>query len=275
MEMPVLSHERERQLAMAWRDERDSQALDELIRSYLRLVVSQASRFRHYGLTMSDLMQEGVIGLMQAAERFEPERGFRFSTYAGWWVRSSMQEFILRNWSIVRLGSTAAQKSLFFNLRRLRARVGNPVDGPMDDRTRRQIAEILSVKVEDVENMERRLGVGDQSLHTLLGGDRGGDYESRLVDERPDPSQVIQQEMDGRKWRVLLRQSIAGLNEREQTIIRERRLSEQGCTLEELGMRLGISKERVRQIEQGALNKIRGEMTTRMGEDACALMVRG
>src|SRR5689334_6002037 len=165
MRMPLLSRDRELSLARRWRDGDDTEALHELVRAYTRLVVSLAARFRSYGLPMGDLVQEGNVGLMQAAARFEPERGVRFSTYAAWWIRSAMQDYILRNWSIVRTGTTAAQKSLFFNLRRLRAKIDDVSGRPLSPESKTRIAKELRVEVADVEAMEIRLGAADQSLN--------------------------------------------------------------------------------------------------------------
>ncbi|MEZ5826024.1 MAG: RNA polymerase factor sigma-32 [Geminicoccaceae bacterium] len=268
MAAPMLDMERERELARAWRDNRDSRALDELIGAYMRLVIAQANRFRHYGLPLGDLRQEGVVGLIQAADRFDPERGLRFSTYAGWWVRSAMQEFVLRNWSIVRLGSSATQKSLFFRLRRLRARIRAGDDELADGEVREGIARALSVRIEDVERMEKQIDGRDRSLNMPLAEGSDESFEDRLEDEGPDPETLAEQSVDGRKRRIWLSQSIAELNERERTIIRERRLREDGRTLEELGRWFGISKERVRQIEQRALLKLKASLMLRLGPEA-------
>ena len=271
MSAPILDFEREMELARAWRDHRDARALDELVQAYMRLVIAQAVRFRNYGLPLNDLRQEGVVGLMQAAERFDPERGLRFSTYAGWWVKSAMQEFVLRNWSIVRLGSSATQKSLFFRLRRLRARIRAGGEAMADDEVRETVARSLSVRIEDVERMERQIDGRDCSLHAPLGEGGSESFEDRLRDEGPDPETLAENAVDGRRRSLWLRESIAALNEREQTIIRERRLRENGRTLEELGRWFGISKERVRQIEQRALLKLRASLLSRLGKDAAPL----
>ena len=256
MEAPMLSREHEQALAIAWRERQDEAALHELVQAYMRLVVSAAARFRHYGLAMGDLVQEGVVGLMQAAARFEPEREVRFSTYASWWIRSAMQDFILRNWSIVRTGTTAAQKSLFFNFRRLRARIDDNGGAGIGDEGRASIAEQLSVAIADVESMEMRLAASDQSLNATVGAEGDTDWQDLLADERPSPETIVSTNMDMAARSRWLAESLAQLNEREQTIIRERRLREEGRTLEELGSKLGISKERVRQIEHRALQKL-------------------
>ena len=257
MNAPLLSREHELELARAWRNEGDEAALHELIKAYMRLVVSAASRFKNYGLPMSDLIQEGVVGLMQAAARFEPERDVRFSTYASWWIRSAMQDYILRNWSVVRTGTTAAQKSLFFNLRRLRAKIDDGSGGSMTDEGRATIAEALAVPINDVAAMEMRMMAGDQSLNATISPTGEDVWQDFLADERPNPEDVVSDRHDSRARTAWLRESLQELNDREQTIIRERRLREDGRTLEELGRRLGISKERVRQIEHRALQKLR------------------
>ena len=265
MNAPILSRERELGLARAWRDAGDRQALDELVDAYMRLVISTASKYRHYGLPVADLIQEGVVGLMQAAARFEPERELRFSTYASWWIRSAIQDFILRNWSIVRTGTTAAQKSLFFNLRRLRARIDDPAALHLDAEGRHAIAEQLGVRPAEVEAMEHRLSASDQSLNAPVSGETESEWQDTLGDERPDPEEIVGHRLDMSVRRAWLKRSISELTEREQMIIRERRLREDGRTLEELGRWLGVSKERVRQIEQRALEKLRHSLLDRVG----------
>ncbi|MFO1048668.1 MAG: RNA polymerase factor sigma-32 [Geminicoccaceae bacterium] len=266
MSAPLLSRERELDLARQWRCRQDERALHELIRCYLRLVVSTASRFKHYGLPLSDLVQEGVVGLMQAAARFEPERDVRFSTYASWWIRSAMQDFILRNWSVVRTGTTAAQKSLFFNLRRLRARIDDGRCAGLDDAGKAYIAQELAVDVREVEAMEMRLMGGDQSLNATISPAGEDAWQDFLADERPGPEEIVTGAHDGRQRSRWLALSLAELTERERTIINERRLREDGRTLEELGVRLGISKERVRQIESRALQKLKTALVRRVGD---------
>ena len=266
MSAPLLSRERELDLARRWRCRQDERALHELIRSYLRLVVSTAGRFKHYGLPMSDLVQEGVVGLMQAAARFEPERDVRFSTYASWWIRSAMQDFILRNWSVVRTGTTAAQKSLFFNLRRLRARIDDGRFAGLDDAGKAYIAQELAVDVREVEAMEMRLMGGDQSLNATISPTGEDVWQDFLADDRPGPEEIVTGAHDGRQRSRWLALSLAELSERERTIIHERRLREDGRTLEELGLRLGISKERVRQIESRALQKLKSALVRHVGD---------
>jgi RNA polymerase sigma-32 factor len=261
MRTPLLSRDREFELARCWREERNTVALHELVRAYTRLVIASAGRFRSYGLPIGDLVQEGNVGLMQAAARFEPERDVRFSTYAAWWVRSAMQDYVLRNWSIVRTGTTAAQKSLFFNLRRLRARI-DLSGAPLSEAGRHQIAVALKVDVAEVESMDMRLGAADQSLNAPLGaGD--DDWQDFLADRRPSPEELVMGQRDGATRSRWLNEALGELSPRERRIISDRRLREEGATLEELGRALGVSKERVRQLEHRALIKLRQSMRRR------------
>ncbi len=268
MNAPLLSREHELALARRWREQEDEKALHELVGAYVRLVVSMAHRFRNYGLPMNDLVQEGMVGLMQAAARFEPEREVRFSTYAAWWIRSAMQDYILRNWSVVRTGTTAAQKSLFFNLRRLRAQIDGGTSARLSEEGKAKIAEALDVNIGDVEAMEGRLSGSDQSLNATLTSDGEDTWQDFLADSGPTPDEIVEESIDSRTRGEWLRSSIAELNEREQIIIRERRLREDGRTLEELGRRFGISKERVRQIEARALQKLRVSLLKRIKDPA-------
>jgi RNA polymerase sigma-32 factor len=209
------------------------------------------------------LIQEGNIGLMQAAARFEPERDVRFSTYATWWIRSAIQDYILRNWSIVRIGSTASQKSLFFKMRHLAARLGRDGEqGPTELRDR--IAEALNVKVKDVEGMETRLTQADQSLNLTIGDEGGDEFQSLLPDEGPRPDEIVSDRIDSESRRQWLTEALDTLSARERTIIQQRRLVDDSLTLEELGKQLGVSKERVRQLEQRAMNKLRAVLVDRV-----------
>jgi RNA polymerase sigma-32 factor len=264
MNAPLLSRDHELDLARRWRGDGDERALHELIQSYMRLVISTASRFKNYGLPLGDLVQEGVVGLMQAAARFEPERDVRFSTYAAWWIRSAMQDYILRNWSVVRTGTTAAQKALFFNLRRLRAKIDDGRYGQLGEDGKAWIAQELDVEVAEVEAMEMRLMGGDQSLNAAISPGGEDAWQDFLADDRPNPEEIVGGSHDTQERARWLASSLAELSEREQTIIRERRLREDGRTLEELGERLGISKERVRQIEHRALQKLKVALLRRV-----------
>jgi RNA polymerase sigma-32 factor len=260
MREPLLSRDHEFELARRWREENDTLALHELVRAYTRLVIASAARFRNYGLPMGDLVQEGNVGLMQAAARFEPDREVRFSTYAAWWIRSAMQDYILRNWSIVRTGTTAAQKSLFFNLRRLRAKIDDVSGRPLSEEGKAKIAKELQVEVAEVESMEIRLGAADQSLNAPVGESGEDDWQDFLADARPSPEDVVIGLRDAATRTRWLAEALGELSPRERTIIHERRLREEGATLEELGRVLGVSKERVRQLEHRALQKLRDKM---------------
>lgn len=263
MKEPLLTRDHEFELAQKWRAEGDTESLHELVRSYTRLVVSTASRFRHYGLPIGDLVQEGNVGLMQAAARFEPDRGVRFSTYAAWWIRSAMQDYVLRNWSIVRTGTTAAQKSLFFNLRRLRARIEESSGAALTDAGRQKIADELHVDFAEVELMDMRLAAADQSLNVPVGETGEEDWQDFLPDRRPSPEDVVAVARDGETRSRWLAEALGELTARERAIIVERRLREEGATLEELGRELGVSKERVRQLEHRALLKLRQSIRRR------------
>lgn len=262
MNAPMLEKEHELALARRWRDERDEAALHELVSSYTRLVVSMATRFRNYGLPMGDLIQEGNIGLMQAAERFEPARELRFSTYASWWIRSAIQDYVLRNWSIVRTGTTSAQKSLFFNLRRLRNKIENRKEAEgLNDNDRAEIAETLNVRVKDVETMEGRMSGVDSSLNMRVGEDEGEEWQNFLPAEQPDPEEATIGVHDAQTRSAWLQKALSTLPDREQQIIRERHLGYETVTLEALGKDLGISKERVRQLEQRAMSRLKDSMS--------------
>ncbi|MCB1650599.1 MAG: RNA polymerase factor sigma-32 [Alphaproteobacteria bacterium] len=258
MDAPYLEKENELALARRWKEDGDERALHRLVSAYTRLAISMAMKFKHYGLPIGDLIQEGNIGLMEAAKRFDPDRELRFSTYASWWIRASIQDYILRNWSIVRTGSTSAQKSLFFNLRRLRARIEKQKESEgLNDNDRLKIAKELGVKPAEVEAMEGRLSGADQSLNATLGEDGEQDWQSLLADKAPTPEEIVTDMKDAQTRSRWLARALDDLNERERTIIRERHLGEEAVTLETLGEQLGISKERVRQIEKKAMEKMK------------------
>ena len=257
MQQPLLEREHEVELATKWRDEGDDRAMHELVMAYARIVVSAASRYRYYGRSNGDLIQEGNIGLMQAAKRFDPDRGVRFSTYAAWWIRASIQDHILRNWSIVRTGTTAAHKSLFFKLRRLRARIGEADGGPLSHEGRQKIAETIGVTVADVTVMEQRLSGADGSLNAAVSQESESEAQDFLADDRPNPEQVVIELHDGEVVSRWLNDALSELSPRERLIIMKRRLRDDGATLEQLGGVLGVSKERVRQLEHRALMKLK------------------
>ena len=258
---PYLERADEKRLALLWKNDHNQKALDTLAGAHMRLVIAMASKFRNYGLPISDLIQEGHIGLLEAAARFEPERDIRFSTYASWWIRASMQDYILRNWSIVRGGTSSAQKSLFFGLRRLRAKLQQGGGDMMGrDTMFKEIAKITGVSKSDVETMDMRLSGNDMSLNAIVGGDEQNgsmDFEDMLVDTNPLPDELASQTIDGDRRALWLSDALASLNEREIAVLRKRRLTHEVVTLEEIGSELGISKERVRQIEGRAVEKLR------------------
>ncbi|MEL6286180.1 MAG: RNA polymerase factor sigma-32 [Pseudomonadota bacterium] len=266
MKAPLLEQEHELDLARRWRETGDERALHELTTAYMRLVIAMAAKFRHYGLPMPDLVQEGNVGLMQAAARFEPSREVRFSTYASWWIRSSIQDYVLRNWSIVRTGTTAAQKSLFFNLRRLRAQIDDTDDGVMTRANKTWVAEHLGVPERDVESMASRLSAADRSLNAPMSVDGDAEWQDLLADEAAIPEARVMEEHDTARRKAWIADAMAALNDRETLIIRQRRLAEESVTLETLGKELGISKERVRQIEHQALGKLRKALEQIVGD---------
>ena len=256
MNRPLLTPELEKELALRWRDQHDEAAMHQMVSAYVRLVVASASRFRGYGLSLTDLVQEGNVGLLQAAARFDPDREVRFATYATWWIRAAMQEYILRNWSIVRAGTSAGQKALFFKLRWLRAKIEGsrtPESAP----AREVIAHALKVSVKDVDDMSMRLGGRDQSLNEPVGEEGVDEWQDFLVDTGPSPEDiVVGHDEEGLRGRWLA-EAITELNPREQLIVRRRFLEDDKSTLEEIGVNLGITKERVRQIEHKAFEKLR------------------
>ena len=264
MAAPYLERDEEYDLAVRWRDHKDPDALHQLTTAYMRLVISIAGKFRNYGLPISDLIQEGNVGLMQAAARFDPEREVRFSTYAVWWIRSQIQDYVLRNWSIVRTGTTTAQKALFFNLRRLRAMLDDGTAQRLSPESRNEIAEQLKVRTHDVEMMESRLSASDFSLNATIGDgtEDSTEWQDMLEDEdtRPDENTMISLDQESR--RAWLNGALSTLNERELAIIQARKLADEddGVTLEALGVEMGISKERVRQIEARALEKLKSAL---------------
>lgn len=277
MSARFLERDEERALAESWRHQGDERALHELAAAHMRLVIALAARFRHYGLPIADLIQEGHVGLLEAAARFEPEREVRFSTYATWWIRASIQDYILRNWSIVRGGTSSAQKALFFNLRRLRAKLSRDGGGAASNASMFQtIALAIGVSPADVELMDTRLSGPDVSLNApVTDSDSTGQTErvEFLVDDKPLQDETVGEAIDGDRRVLWLREALGVLTERELRIVRERRLEEESATLEALGSRLGISKERVRQIENRAMEKLRRALSDRTEADAARALV--
>ena len=271
MSAPYLEREEEHELAVLWKEKQDQEALHKITTAHMRLVISMASKFRNFGLPMNDLIQEGHVGLLEAAARFEPAREVRFSTYATWWIRASMQDYILRNWSIVRGGTSSAQKALFFNLRRLRARLAQSGATPTQSAIHRQISDALGVSEKDVALMDARLSGPDTSLSAPVSDEEGGAARMDfLVDDHPLQDEVVEEIIDEKRRADWLLEALEILNDRERRIIKRRRLTEDGATLESLGVELGISKERVRQIENRALEKLRGALV-RGNPDMAAL----
>jgi RNA polymerase sigma-32 factor len=262
MKAELLDAETELRLAYAWRDKRDEAALHRLIHAYMRLAISMAAKFRRYGAPMNDLIQEATLGLMKAADKFDPDRGVRFSTYAVWWIKASIQDYVMRNWSMVRTGSTSSQKALFFNLRRVQARLereaqarGETLDG---HQLREMIAHEVGVPLADVEMMEGRLSGSDYSLNATQSVDEDGrEWIDALEDEADQAEVIVEGRHDTEQLRGWLVNALKALNTRERYIVRERKLREEPRTLESLGQELGLSKERVRQLEAAAFAKMR------------------
>jgi len=271
MKAELLDAETELKLAYAWRDERDEEALHRLITAYMRLAISMAAKFKRYGAPMNDLIQEAGLGLMKAADKFDPDRGVRFSTYAVWWIKASIQDHVMRNWSMVRTGSTSSQKSLFFNMRRVQARLEREAAQRGETLDRFQMREMISIEVgvplHDVEMMEGRLSGSDFSLNaTQSTEDEGREWIDALEDQSPQAEETVAFQHDIDALRGWLVTAMTKLNEREQFIIRERKLRDTPRTLECLGNELGLSKERVRQLEAAAFAKMRKSLETDASE---------
>ena len=240
-----------------WREKRQSKSLQIILNSYLRLAVSYARKYKSYGLPLDDLIHEGVLGIMHALEKFDISKDFRLSTYASWWIRASIQDYILKNWSVVKTGSTASQKALFFNLRKIKQQISDVSSDFMGQKEINQVSEMLNVKTFEVQNMESRLSGGDVFLNQKIDNDSENDLMSLLEDERANPEESFENFNDGKIKKDYLEQAILTLNDRERTIIKLRKLREKSITLDELGQMLKISKERVRQIETKALEKLK------------------
>ena len=257
---PMLEADQEYMLAKRWREDGDSDAAHQMITSHLRLVAKIAMGYRGYGLPLADLISEGNVGMMHAVKRFDPERGFRLATYAMWWIRASIQEYILHSWSLVKIGTTAAQKKLFFNLRKVKAQLKSIDDGDLHPDTVKTIADRLDVPEQDVINMNRRMSTGDQSLNAPLRSDGEGQWQDWLIDESPDQEITYAETEEFDLRHTMLNKAMEKLNEREKHIILKRRLEESTLTLEQLSKIYGISRERVRQIEVRAFEKLQNAM---------------
>ncbi|NPD15633.1 RNA polymerase sigma factor RpoH [Xinfangfangia sp. D13-10-4-6] len=259
---PLLEPEQEYMLAKAWTERQDSKAAHQLVTSHLRLAAKIAMGYRGYGLPQAEVISEANVGLMQAVKRFDPEKGFRLATYAMWWIRASIQEYILRSWSLVKMGTTSAQKKLFFNLRKAKAKVGALEEGDLRPENLAQIAKDLSVSETEVVEMNRRLSGSDASLNATVGSDGDGatQWQDWLEDEDSDQAGAYaeQDELDTR--RQMLTEAMSVLNDREKDILMQRRLSEEPVTLEDLSENYGVSRERIRQIEVRAFEKLQARM---------------
>ena len=240
-----------------WRNNRESESLKVILNSYLRLAVSYARKYNSYGLPLDDLIHEGVLGIMHALEKFDISKDFRLSTYASWWIRASIQDYILKNWSVVKTGSTASQKALFFNLRKIKQQISDLSSNYMGQKEINKVSEMLNVKNFEVQNMESRLSGGDVFLNQKIDNNSENDFMSLLEDNRANPEESFQDFNDGKIKKDYIEKAILTLNERERTIIKLRKLREKSITLDELGQMLKISKERVRQIETKALEKLK------------------
>src|SRR5215470_11236598 len=253
---PMLEPEEEYMLAKRWKEREDPDAAHRLVTSHLRLVAKIAMGYRGYGLPLSELISEGNVGMMQAVKRFDPERGFRLATYAMWWIRAAIQEYILHSWSLVKMGTTAAQKKLFFNLRKLKGQLQAIEEGDLSPENVKKIATDLNVTEEDVVNMNRRLAAPDHSLNAPLKIDGDGEWQDWLVDESDSQEQKLGDQQELSRRRKLLSHAMKSLNARERHILTERRLKDEPTTLEDLSKEYGISRERVRQIEVRAFEKL-------------------
>ncbi len=268
---PMLSPDEELSLAKRWRDIGDEGAAHKLVTSHLRLVAKIAMGYRGYGLPVGELISEGNVGMMQAVKRFDPDRGFRLATYAMWWIRAAIQEYILHSWSLVKMGTTAAQKKLFFNLRRLKGQMAALEDGDLKPEQVEKIARVLAVPEQDVISMNRRLASPDHSLNAPVRADSEGEWQDWLVDEQETQESELADREDIGNRRMLLGEALKTLNERERHILIERRLKDEPTTLEELSQQYNISRERVRQIEVRAFEKLQKSMKTQVVERRLAV----
>jgi len=262
---PMLPPEEEYQLAKRFREHGDFNSANQLVTSHLRLVAKIAMGYRGYGLPLGELISEGNVGMMQAVRRFDPDRGFRLATYAMWWIRAAIQEYILHSWSLVKMGTTAAQKKLFFNLRKLKGQMQAIEEGDLSAENVTKIATRLDVAEDEVVNMNRRLSSPDHSLNAPVRADGEGEWQDWLVDDRDDQETELGEREELGQRRELLNSALAGLNDRERAILTQRRLTEDPATLEDLSQRYGISRERVRQIEVRAFEKLQKSVKSAAG----------
>ena len=253
----VLGKEEEFYLIRRWQDEKDQKSLKKILNAYLRLAVSSARKYMRYGIPLDDLIHEGILGIMHSLEKFDISKDFRLSTYASWWIRASIQDYILKNWSIVRTGSTTSQKKLFFNLRKIKQKILSASYDYMGQNEINEVSEMLNVKSMEIQNMESRLTGGDFFLNQTIGDEEGNDYLSMLEDDSDNPEKLTESYYDNKSKMSWLKIALEKLTDREKIIIKSRKLEEKSITLDELGTMLQISKERVRQIETNALRKLR------------------
>ena len=272
---PLLDPQEEYMLAKRWREHEDTEAAHKLVTSHLRLVAKIAMGYRGYGLPINEVIAEGNIGLMQAVKRFEPERGFRLATYAMWWIRAAIQEYILRSWSLVKLGTTAAQKKLFFNLRRVKGQIEALEEGDMHPDQVQNIARRLGVPEEEVINMNRRLASPDSSLNTPLGGESESEWQDWLADDSVDQETRLAESEELEERRTLLSTALDELTPRERDILEARRLRDEPMTLEDLSLKYGISRERVRQIEVRAFEKLQDKMKAALAHKRAETLTAG
>ena len=253
----VLEKDEEFKLISQWRDHKNQNALQKILNSYMRLSVSYARKYSNYGLSLDDLIHEGILGIMHALEKFDISKNFRLSTYASWWIRASIQDYILKNWSIVKTGSTASQKQLFFNLKKIKKQILDVSRDYMGQDELNKVSKILNIKAIEIQNMESRLMGGDVFLNQQIGDEDGNDLMTLLPDNLPNPEESLEKYYDNKAKQKWISKAINTLNDREKVIIKSRKLREKSITLDELGVSLKISKERVRQIETSALKKLK------------------
>jgi|TARA_B100000809_G_scaffold219272_1_gene226390 RNA polymerase sigma-32 factor len=258
---PILTAEEEYMLAKRYKEHGDAEAAHKLVTSHLRLVAKIAMGYRGYGLPVTDLISEGNVGIMQAVKKFDPEKGFRLATYAMWWIRAQIQEYVLHSWSLVKIGTTAAQKKLFFNLRKLKNQLGSIDDGSLSPENVREIANRLNVKEAEVKDMEGRLFSGDQSLNVQIGHEANTEWQDMIVDDSETQDKVFEKKDEYLHRKKLFNEALKILNPREKEIIKLRRLRDKPKKLEELSQQFNISRERVRQIEEKAIEKLQKEIS--------------
>ncbi|MEQ8227709.1 MAG: RNA polymerase sigma factor RpoH [Rhodospirillales bacterium] len=269
---PLLEKEEEQRLALRWTEQGDVDAAHMLVTSHLRLVAKIAMGYRGYGLPVADLISEGNIGLMKAVKKFEPERGFRLSTYAMWWIKAAITEYILKSWSLVKMGTVASQKKLFFSLRNLKGRLKILDTGELNPEDAKRLSEEVGVSERDVTYMNRRLAARDMSLNAPVSFDEGAvEFQDTLVDDRPSPEALLGDMEEGDFRRTLVQEAMAALPDREREIFVERRLSDNPATLEDLGSEYGISRERVRQLENRAFEKVQKHVARALSDTSAAV----